>query len=241
MLSVKDVSKLTGISVRTLHYYDEINLLKPSVVKENGYRQYDSESLERLRQILLYRELEFSLKDIKKILDSPNYDSKSALEQQIELLTLKKEHLENLILFARGIKLIGDKAMDFSVFNREKLDEYSKKAKEIWGHNDAYKEFEQKSKNRSKEEEQELNITIMEYFSEFGELRDCTPDCEKVQKQVEKLQKFITDNFYNCTSEILQGLGNMYAGGGELSENIDKVGGKGTAEFVSKAIKLYVK
>ena len=100
-MTVNEVSKLTGVSIRTLHYYDQIGLLQPTGITESGYRQYDDTALERLQQILLFRELEFPLKEIKKILDSDGFDRKKALEQQIELLTLKKEHLENLITFAR--------------------------------------------------------------------------------------------------------------------------------------------
>lgn len=236
MLNVKDVSDLTGISVRTLHYYDEIGLLKPAGVTDNGYRLYDDNSLDRLQQILLYRELEFSLKDIKKILQSPDYDRARELERQIELLTMKKEHLENLIIFARGIKLIGERAVDFSVFDTKKLDEYAKKAKESYGHSDAYKEFESKQKSRSKEDEQVLTEQLMGIFEEFGEMRELPPDSEQVTKQVKKLQNFITENLYTCTPQILSLLGKVYAGKGEISENIDKVGGKGTADFVAGAI-----
>ena len=112
MKTVHEVGQLTGVSVRTLHHYDDIGLLKPTEVTEAGYRLYDDTALERLQHILLFRELQFPLKDIKEILDSPDFDRNRALEQQIELLTLKKEHLENLIIFARGIKCIGVRYMD---------------------------------------------------------------------------------------------------------------------------------
>ena len=129
MMTVNEVSKLTGVSIRTLQYYDTIGLLKPIEYTESGYRLYDDTSLERLQQILLFKELEFSLKEIKKIIDAPNFDRNKALEQQIELLTMKKEHLENLISFARGIKGIGVKYMDFKVFDTTKIEEYSKREK----------------------------------------------------------------------------------------------------------------
>jgi len=109
MMTVNEVSKLTGVSIRTLQYYDTIGLLKPVEYTGAGYRLYDDTSLERLQQILLFRELEFPLKEIKRIIDAPNFNRNRALEQQIELLTMKKEHLENLINFARGIKGIGVK------------------------------------------------------------------------------------------------------------------------------------
>lgn len=86
MKTVNQVSKLTGVSIRTLHYYDEIGLLHPSAVTEAGYRLYDDTALERLQHIMLFRELEFPLKDIKDILNSSHFDRNKALEQQIELL-----------------------------------------------------------------------------------------------------------------------------------------------------------
>ena len=97
-LHIKDFAMLIGVSVRTLHYYDEIDLLKPAFVDErNGYRFYDEKSLQRMQEILFYRELDFSLKTIGEILASPDYDKQKALTKQKQLLTLKKERLERLI------------------------------------------------------------------------------------------------------------------------------------------------
>ena len=241
MKTVNEVSKLTGVSVRTLHHYDAIGLLKPTTITEAGYRLYDDTALERLQHILLFRELQFPLKDIKGILDSPDFDRNRALEQQIELLTMKKEHLENLILFARGIKFMGVRYMDFSVFDTKKIDEYAAQAKENWGKTDAYKEFEEKAKSWTEDTEKNLEVEVMSLFATFGEMKDLNPADEKVQAQVKKMQEYFTENFYNCTNQILSGLGHMYAGGGDFTENIDKVGGAGTAEFVNKAIQIYCK
>jgi DNA-binding transcriptional MerR regulator len=239
MMTVKQVSELTGVSIRTLRYYDEIGLLPPASHTEGGYRLYDDTALERLQQILLFRELEFPLKDIVRIVSSPDFDRKKALEQQIELLELKKQHLENLISFARGIKLLGVRAVNFSAFDTSKLDEYAKRAKEQWGNTPEYKELKEKESKRTPEEEQQLMERFMSLFAEFGELKSGSPESAEAQAKVKKLQNFITEHFYTCTDKILAGLGKMYAGGGEISENIDKVGGKGTAEFAAAAIEAY--
>ena len=239
MRTVNEVSKLTGVSIRTLQYYDKIGLLVPAAYTESGYRMYDDACLERLQHILLFKELQFSLKEIKKILDSSDFERNKALEQQIELLTMKKEHLENLILFARGIHGLGVRYMDFSVFDTKKMDEYAKQAKENWGKTDAYKEFEEKQKNYSKEDNQKINVELMNLFVEFGQMKKLDAGCEEVQKQVKKLQSFITEHFYNCTDKILAGLGKMYSGGGSITENIDVAGGEGCAEFSAKAIEIY--
>lgn len=239
MMTVKQVSELTGVSIRTLRYYDEIGLLPPASHSEGGYRLYDDTALERLQQILLFRELEFPLKDIVRIVSSPDFDRKKALEQQIELLELKKQHLEDLISFARGIKLLGVRAVNFSAFDTSKLDEYAKRAKEQWGNTPEYKELKEKESKRTPEEEQQLMERFMSLFAEFSELKSGSPESAKAQAMVKKLQSFITEHFYNCTDKILAGLGKMYAGGGEISENIDKVGGKGTADFAAAAIEVY--
>lgn len=239
MMTVNEVSKLTGVSIRTLQYYDTIGLLKPIEYTKSGYRLYNDTSLERLQQILLFKELEFPLKEIKEIIDAPNFDRNRALEQQIDLLTMKKEHLENLINFAIGIKGIGVKYMDFKVFDTRKIDEYSKRAKEQWGQTAEYQEFEEKTKNWTKEDEASVANEFIQIFVEFGKLREMNPADEQVQLQVKKLQDYITEHFYTCSDKILCGLGRMYVGGGEFTENIDSYGGAGTAEFTSKAIDIF--
>ena len=239
MMIVNELSKLTGVSIRTLQYYDTIGLLKPSEYTESGYRLYDDTALERLQQILLFKELNISLKEIKKIIDAPNFDRDKALDQQIELLLLKKEHLENLIDFARGIKKIGVKKMDFSVFDTNKIDEYSKRAKEQWGETSEYQEYVEKSKNMTDVQQKDVLKSFMLIFAEFGKLKEQDASSDIVQLQVKKLQDFISEHYYNCSKEILSELGKMYASGGEFTENIDKYGGEGTAEFTAKAISIY--
>ena len=239
-MTVHEVSKLSGVSIRTLQYYDSIGLLKPSDYTESGYRLYDDAALERLQMILLFRELEFPLKDIGKIIDSPQFDKRKALEQQIELLTLKKEHIENLLNLARGIKEIGvNNIMDFTAFDTKKIDEYAAQAKESWGDTDAYKEYEKKSEGRTAEDNANIVKDMMMIFTEFGGMKEQDPASDMVQKQVKKLQDFITDKMYNCTKEILSGLGKAYSAPGEMNANIDKAGGDGTGEFVDRAIQIY--
>lgn len=241
MRTVHEVSNLTGVSIRTLHHYDAIGLLHPTSVTEAGYRLYDDAALERLQHILLFRELEFPLKDIKEILDSSNFERNKALEQQIQLLQLKKEHIENLITFARGIQGIGVRNMDFSAFDAKKIDEYTAQAKAAWGKTDAFREYEERAKNVSDAEKEQLGEQMMALIAEFGPLRNLEPDSSEVQEQVKKLQDFITEHFYTCTTKIFAGLGKMYNGGGKITENIDATAGEGTAEFISKAIAIYCK
>lgn len=241
MMTVNEVSKLTGVSVRALQYYDNIGLLHPAEFTESGYRKYDDTSLQRLQQILLFRELEFSLKEIKAILENPDFNKDEAIEQQITLLSLKKEHLENLITFARGLKNLGVKSMDFSAFDTKKLDEYAKEAKEKWKDTAAYNEYSEKSKRRSKEAENAINCGLMSIFEEFGKIKNTEPDSIQAQEMVKRLQSYITENYYQCTPKILSSLGAMYSAGGDFTENIDAVGGEGTAVFATKAISVFCK
>ncbi len=239
MRTVNEVSRLTGVSVRTLHHYDAIGLLKPTAVSEAGYRLYDDADLVQLQQILLFRELEFPLKEIKGILESPNFDRNLALEQQITLLTLKKEHLENLIDLARGIQMIGVNKLDFTAFDTSKIDAYAAEAKARYGQTAEYREFLQKSQGYTKEDAQRITVQMMAIMAEFGEMREKSPSSQQAQAQVKKLRDFITEYFYSCSDATLLGLGRMYAGGGRLTENIDKTGGEGTGEFIYQAISVY--
>ena len=238
MKTVKQVSSLTGVSVRTLHHYDEIGLLKPSKVTEAGYRLYDDASLRRLHTILLLKELQFSLKDIKDILDDPQFDPMQALQQQIELLELQKQHLEKLLSHAREIQKTGVIPMDFSSFDTTKIDRYAKEAKEKWGKTDAYKEYESKTAGKDMAA---TGDALMDIFREFGEIRHISPASSEAQALVAKLQAFITEHYYTCTNQILFGLGQMYAAPGEMNENIDKAGGEGTGVFARDAITIYCK
>ena len=239
MMTVKEVSELTGVSVRTLQYYDRIGLLHPDARSEAGYRLYDDTALETLQQILLFRELEFPLRQIQDIITSPDYDKSKALAQQITLLTLQKERLDRLIRFAQGIQAKGGTDMDFTAFDRTTLDEYAKRAKEAWGNTKEYQETVEKQAARTEAENDQVIRGFMRLFTEFGGMQDMQPDAEPVQQQVKRLQDYITAHWYTCTDQILQGLGQMYAAGGEFTENIDRAGGEGTAAFTAAAIAAY--
>ena len=239
MMTVNEVSKLTGISVRTLHYYDEIGLLRPSKVQESGYRLYDEANLKRLQQIMLFRELEFPLKEIKGIIDNPDFNREQALDDQIKLLTLKRDHLDRLIEHARQMKIKEELKMDFKAYDKSKIEAYKNLAKETWGETEAYKEYEQKSASQTDTEKRQAAEDLMSIFYEFGDMKKLDPATEEVQRQVKKLQDFITEKYYTCTNQILAGLGKMYAAGGEMTQNIDVAGGRGTAEFAAKAIEIY--
>lgn len=122
MRTVKEISEVTGISVRTLHYYDEIGLLKPTDKSEAGYRLYDDKALETLQQILFFREFDISLKEIKAVIENPALEKNQILQMQRKMLVTKKERMERLIASIDDI-LKGENKMDFAVFSRTEIEE----------------------------------------------------------------------------------------------------------------------
>jgi len=240
---IKEFADFTGVSVRTLHYYDEIELLKPAIVDEQtGYRYYDEKSFERMQEILFYRELDFSLKSICSILSSPDYDKDKAMEEQKRLLLLKKQRLERIIealdAYQKGENVM--KAFDNTEFEAARK-QYEEEAKEKWGKTTAYAEYTEKAKGYSKDKQNEIMAGMQDILKEFAL---CMQDGEKpestqAQELVKRLQAYITANYYICTNEILAGLGKMYVADERFKKNMDSHA-EGTAEYISEAISMYV-
>ncbi len=175
MRTVKEISKLTGISVRTLHYYHEIGLLPPTQVSKAGYRLYDDKALETLRQILFFRELDMPLKQIQKILQSPDFDRKTILKSQRKMLELKKERLDRIIASIDDV-LKGEETMDFTVFSTEDIEEICKAALA----NMSEEQQELAAKQYGDRENYEKRL--MEYMS-----------TEQAQKNMEKMVEWYGD------------------------------------------------
>lgn len=244
-LHIREFAKLTGVSVRTLHFYDEIGLLKPSSVDEqNGYRFYDEYALTRMQEILFYRELDFPLKEIRMMVSSPDYDKQNALKEQKHLLTLKKERLERLISALDGAmkgEMVNMNVFDNSEFEA-KREEYAKEAREKWGDTAAYQESEKKTADYSADRWKQVNAAMDERIAEFANCKrkSFAPDSREAQALAKRWQDYITENYYTCTKEILAGLAEMYVADERFRSNIDRHG-DGTAQFMSDAIKAYCK
>ena len=239
MHTVHQVSQITGVSVRTLHHYDELGLLRPTQVTEAGYRLYDDAALQRLQSILLYRELGFPLKEIKTILDDPGYDPKEALTRQIALLESQRRRLDGIIAFARDMQKQGEIRMDFQVFDKTEQEHLQAEAKAKWGGTEAWQSWEQQGAKHSHQQQVQNGNRLMAKLAAIGALRDKGADSPEVQQEVAALQQLITDCFYPCNNETLRELGQMYVADERFMRNIDKAGGEGTAQFVSKAIEVY--
>ncbi len=239
-MNVSEFARITGVSVRTLHYYDEIGLLKPDFVDEkNGYRSYGKNALERMQEILFYRELDFPLKTIKNIVSSTDYNKQKALESQKELLLLKRARLDKILDLLESAEK-GEKIMDFDVFDNSEIDAYKDEVKKRWETTNAYKEHQEKTENYTSNQWSHMAKGLNEILAEFSVAmkNGVKADREQVQILVKKLQDFITSTQYTCTDEILLSLGEMYVSDERFKKNIDQ-NGVGTAEFISNAIKSY--
>lgn len=241
-MRIKELAELTGVSVRTLRYYDEIGLLKPSSIdKWTGYRFYDGDALARMQEILFYRELDFSLKSICQILSSPDYDRQKALDEQKRLLVLKKQRLERLLDAIDDAK---KGSVTMNAFDKREFEaarsRYEAEAKERWGHTDAYREQAEKTKDYTEKQHSAYAEEMMKIFDAFA---DCMrsgarPEDEQAQNLVRTLQDHITQHYYTCTREILEGLGEMYTSDERFRKNIDR-SADGTAQFAAQAIRRY--
>ena len=237
MFTVREVSGKTGVSVRALHHYDEIGLLKPARVTSAGYRLYDEASLARLRNILVFRELGFPLREIRDMLDSPLFDPSEALARQIALLEAEKARIEALILSARKIQKEGLTTMDFRAFDRTKQEALRAEAKARFGSTDAWKEFEKKEKTQNMGEN---GRALMALIAHLAALSPLPPEDGRVLKRAGELQSFISERFYPCTDEIFLSLADMYVADERMRANIDRAAGEGAAEYVGRAIRAYV-
>lgn len=239
--SVSETAKLTGISIRTLHYYDEIGLLPPSIVSETGYRYYNELALEKLQQILFYRELDFTLKEIAEMMNASDYQKEDALRRQRDLLKMKRNRLDKLISLL-DVNLKGDMTMDFKAFDMSKIEEAKEKyAEEVrikWGNTEAYAQSKKRTSKYSKEDWTGIMSKSDELMRKFAERVGENPNSAAIQELVEQWRNFITENYYDCTKEILAGLGQMYVVDERFTANIDKFG-EGTAKLMSQAIAIY--
>ena len=240
--SVSQAARLAGVSVRTLRWYDEIGLLKPSEVTPAGYRFYDDEAMAVLQQILFYRELGVPLEQIGRILSAPDHDRAEALRKHRTLLLLKRHRLDDMLRLVD--KTIGGTMMYDERPRPTRTDweavkaQYAQEAAERWGNTEAFLESREKHKDYTPEQEAAINAEMEEIFTAFGACGD--PAGPEAQALVRRWQDHITQYHYNCTDSILACLGQSYVGDPRFKENLDKYG-PGTAQKMSDAIAAYCK
>lgn len=241
--TVRQVAALSGVSVRTLHYYHEIGLLVPASQTDAGYRLYDDDNLEQLQQILFFRELGFALKDIGSIICHPDFDRRSALKKHRHLLMMERRRLTGLItLIDKTIE--GESHMSFQEFDTTAIEkakqEYAREARDRWGHTEAYAQSEAKTSSYGKQDWSDIQQQADAIYAELasGMNRQLPPDHPDVQQLVADWQAHITRYFYPCTNEILAGLGVMYVEDDRFHAYFDKIA-PGLAEYISHAIAVF--
>ena len=237
------VARLAGISIRTLHHYDEIGLLAPGGRSEAGYRLYEDTDLERLQQILLLRELGFGLEEIARVLDDPSYDRSEALHQQRDQLERTRARIDRLIAAVDGA--IGAAQEGRTMTPEESLEvfgdfdpaESEDEVKERWGDTDAYRESARRTKSYTKQDWQQIGVDSDVINQAFIALMDAgVPATSAEAKAVaERHRGLISKWFYPCSPEIHAGLGAMYVADARFTKNIDKAR-EGLAKYMSEAI-----
>jgi DNA-binding transcriptional MerR regulator len=241
--TVKQLSSLAGVSVRTLHYYDEIGLLKPSSVGENGYRYYSDEALLRLQQILFFREMELGLLQIKEILDDPGFDRVAALQSHRQAMQAKIERLRTLIETVDNTirHLTGEVTMSkkkiFQGFSEEKQKEYEKRAMKEYGEENVKRSVQlwnSYSEEKKKAIMEEGSANYLDIVSNM----DKGPESPEVQAILVRWHQHMR-YFYEPTLEILRGLGNTYNDHPEFNATFTAIH-PDLPPFLQQAINHYV-
>lgn len=241
--TISKVASLASVSVRTLHHYDEEGVLQPSSRSDAGYRLYSDEDLERLQQVLFFRELGFSLNDIRELMREPGHDSESALRMQRDLLEQRATHLEAMIAtidrtldaHTKGTPM--NKEDMFEVFGDFDPAEHEEEARERWGDTDAYAESARRTKRYTKDDwlriKQEGAAVVEGLVARMD--AGAGPDDPEVQALVEEHRMQIDRNFYPCSKEMHAGLGRMYVADPRFAKTYDDAR-PGLAQFLCDAI-----
>lgn len=242
-MTVGVVAKVSGLTVRTLHHYDALGLVEPLERSRAGYRLYGQAEIERLQEVLFFRELGFGLARIKEILRDPSYDRAAALVRQRELLTTRADRLLRMIeavdvaIEARRKGMSLSKEEMLEVFDGFDPTEFEEEVEERWGGTDAFAESAKRTKRYTKDDWKAIKAEADRINDAFLALMaDGTdPGSESASQVAERHRAHITKWFYRCSIEMHAGLGDMYVMDGRFTENIDKAG-EGLAKYMSEAI-----
>jgi DNA-binding transcriptional MerR regulator len=241
--TVHQLANLAKTSVRTLHYYDQIGLLKPGFIAQNGYRYYDEPELLRLQQILFFKELEFELSEIKNILDTPGFDIRVALLEQKKLLTLKQKRLEGLTFtIEKTIKKLNEKTnmQDeelYAGFDETEMKNYAAEAKQRWGHTEAYRQSTERVGKMSKDDITKIKETNNILLKKISEKIKFGAESEEVQKLIKEHYENLRF-FYEPNLELYAGLAEMYVSDERFAKYFNQFHPE-LAQFMHDAMKIF--
>jgi MerR family transcriptional regulator, thiopeptide resistance regulator len=243
-LTVGAVARLAGVTVRTMHHYDELGLVVPGERSDAGYRLYGREEVERLQEVLFFRELGFSLDEIKEMIDEPGYDRASALERQRDMLVAKADRLLHMVDAVDAAIEAGRRGMNLSeeemleVFGDFDPTEHQQEAEERWGHTDAYRESARRTSRYTKADWLEIGREAGEINDAFIDLMQAGVPAAGAEAMAvaERHRGHISKWFYECSYELHAGLAEMYVADVRFTENIDKAA-PGLARYMSEAMK----
>jgi len=240
-LLIHELAKRASVTVRTLHYCDSIGLLVPHEIKDNGYRYYDEENVERLKHILYFKELGFSLQSITHVLDREDQKNELLMNQRY-LLQLKKERIEKMIK-AIDDAINGELTMNFEEFDMQTIEKatqsYKEEVETKWGKSKEYIQSRKKTSQYSQEEWKQIKEEEGSLLSKFSQILEHSPSSVQALQLVEKWQSYISKNFYDCSDTMLENLGELYKDDDRFKDSMDRFK-EGTALFMYKAIKEYV-
>jgi DNA-binding transcriptional MerR regulator len=239
--TVKAVADLAGISVRTLHHYDEIGLLKPAQVSASGYRLYTETDLERLQQVLFFKELGFGLQEIRSIIDSPGFDRRRALLEHKQLLLERRERIGRLIQSVdRTLEAMerGATMAEKDLFDGFDQSQYEEEARQRWGHTEAYRESTRRAKSYTKADWDAIKQESEQINQGLAALVGRDPADPEVQEWIRRHHQQINDRFYTCSTEIYRGLADMYVQDERFTATYEKIR-PGMAQFMRAAMHVY--
>jgi DNA-binding transcriptional MerR regulator len=242
MYTIKEIADLAGVTTRTLRYYDQLELLNPAEIGENGYRYYDRDSLLRLQQILFFRELDVPLKEIEYILNRPDFQLLPALESHSTALKEQGKRIQRLIHTLektinsiRGENIMSEKEY-FKGFDET---QYEEEVHELWGDTPQYQESQRKWSSYTKEQKEEIKIKGGQITRRMvTENPDASPDDPDVQAAVGDYYAYLKEYFYSCDVDFLRGLADMWVQDSRFAVNYERIR-EGGAAFVREAVHIY--
>lgn len=237
--TVKEIADLAGVSTRTIRYYGEVRLLKPAEIRDNGYRYYNNDSLLQLQQILFFREMDFSVNEIARIISQADFDKVLALEQHRDTLLKKKDRLKDLIgTVDRTIEMLRGKneMTDKEIFKGFDEAEYDAEARERWGSSAKFTQSRQRWNSYSEAQKKAIKAEISAITRRMvGEGPGVSPEDPEVQKAVKAYFDHLNKYFYTCDLASFRALSDLWVEDARFSENYERVR-EGGANFVRKAV-----